>query len=134
MGHVNWLGIRWMMWLGLAVLGLEALVVALFGGLLALFVFLIIDSSGTFVWMWMVKKYWLQETQRPEDDSKTLVEDDSKMLEALRHAGFTTSECERLCLLRRRYMQQGSEQVCEDLSRLKFVRWLVATGKLSEEL
>ena len=134
MRHINWQGHRWMMWLGLAVLGLEALVVALCGGLLALFVFLIIDGSGTFVGMWMAKKWCGQETQRHEDDSKMVVEDDAKTLEVLRHAGFTSSESERLYLLRKHYTKQGDEQACEDLSRLKFVRWLVATGKLREDL
>jgi uncharacterized protein YnzC (UPF0291/DUF896 family) len=130
------------MWLGLAVLGLEVLVVVLYGGLLAFFVFLIIDCSGTFVGMWIVKKWWRQETQRLGNETKILekktwrqeTQGDTKMLEMLRQAGFTASESERLCLLRRHYLQQGSEKVCEDLSRLKFVRWLVTTGKLTEEL
>jgi hypothetical protein len=123
---INWHGYRWKMWLGLAVLVLQALVVVLYGGLLALFVFLIIDSSGTFVGMWIVKKWWRQEAEPVEDDTKTL--------EMLRQAGFTTSESERLCLLRKRYMKQEHELDCEDLSRLKFVRWLVTTGKLTEQL
>lgn len=75
---------------------------------------------------WIVKRGRRQATTHLEDDTKTL--------EMLRQAGFTTSESERLCLLRKRYMQQENEQACEDLSRLKFVRWLVITGKLTDRL
>jgi hypothetical protein len=75
---------------------------------------------------WIVKR-----GQRPATKN---IEDDTKTLEMLCQAGFTTSESERLCLLRKRHMQQENEQACEDLRRLEFVRWLVMTGKLTDRL
>jgi hypothetical protein len=80
--------------------------------------------------MWLNK--WLG--RRGQRQAATHLEVDIKTLETLRQAGFTTSESERLCLLRKRYQQQANEQACADLRRLQFARWLVMTGKLTDRL
>ena len=182
----NCQGYQWMAGLGLTVLLLEVLIVVLRGDLPTLLAFLIVDSSGTLVGLWIVKTGRLktksselqscrsslrEEGMRPhfflennESGSKgtdicqnhevdrtygdrrtpTIIDlekeeakrpkDDTKALELLRQAGFTTTEGDQLCLLRRRYMKQEKEQTSADLNRLKFVRWLVATGKLTDQL
>jgi hypothetical protein len=61
-------------------------------------------------------------------------EDDRDALELLHHAGFTEIESDRLCKLRKRCAKQEENYPLRDLSRLKFVRWLVATGKLTDQL
>ena len=55
-------------------------------------------------------------------------------LEALYRAGFTTLEVVRLAELRRTYLAGELDQAPEDLARLRFARWLVANGRLSEQL
>jgi hypothetical protein len=60
--------------------------------------------------------------------------DHKEGLEALRRAGLTGLEIERLCQLRQAYTQNALEQARVDLSRLKFIRWLVANGRLSEQI
>ena len=55
-------------------------------------------------------------------------------LERLRQDGFTASEIKLLCQLRREYSKQGLDHVSIDLHRLEFARWLVATGKLTDQL
>ena len=55
-------------------------------------------------------------------------------LAALRRAGFTKVEIERLCRLRRVYTENTLDQAHLDLSHLEFIRWLVATGRLSEHI
>ncbi len=54
--------------------------------------------------------------------------------EMLRKAGFTTSEIDRLCRLRREHAENEMDQAPANLRRLEFVRWLVATGKLTDTL
>jgi hypothetical protein len=55
-------------------------------------------------------------------------------LEALFRAGFKTSEITRLAELRRRYIQDEQDQSPADLARLRFIRWLVANGRLTDQL
>ncbi len=55
-------------------------------------------------------------------------------LEMLHRAGFTASEIERLCRLRREHAENEMDQAPADLRRLEFIRWLVATGKLTDTL
>ena len=55
-------------------------------------------------------------------------------LELLCQNGFTASEIERLCRLRRDYSEQEQDRVSADLRRLAFVRWLVTTGRLTDQL
>jgi hypothetical protein len=55
-------------------------------------------------------------------------------LERLRQVGCTESEIEQLCQLRKASLEQELDQVTADLRRLEFVRWLVTTGRLTEQL
>jgi hypothetical protein len=55
-------------------------------------------------------------------------------LEILRRAGFTEAQMNRLSKLRRNLAEEGKYQELIDYRRLQFVRWLVSTGKLTEEL
>ena len=52
--------------------------------------------------------------------------------EALRQAGFSEHEIERLTQLRRDRNELEPSRTSEEYHRLAFVRWLVATGKLSD--
>ena len=52
----------------------------------------------------------------------------------LRKAGFTEAEMNRLSKLRRNLAQEGMYQELIDYRRLQFVRWLVTTGKLTEQV
>jgi hypothetical protein len=54
-------------------------------------------------------------------------------LEALYQAGFTTAEITRLAHLRRMYIQHEQDQTPADLARLRFIRWLVQNGKLTDQ-
>ncbi len=55
-------------------------------------------------------------------------------LETLRRAGFTASEIDRLGRLRRDYAENEMDQARANLRRLEFVRWLVVTGKLTDQI
>lgn len=57
-----------------------------------------------------------------------------KGLEALFRAGFTTVEVTRLAEIRRRYIQGEQDQAPADLAHLRFIRWLVANGRLTDQL
>lgn len=52
----------------------------------------------------------------------------------LRRAGFAGAEIDRLYRLRRAYGKSELDQPPLDLSHLQFVRWLVATGRLTDQL
>jgi hypothetical protein len=52
--------------------------------------------------------------------------------EALRREGFTEHEIEQLTQLRRARTELEISRTSEEYHRLAFVRWLVATGKLSD--
>jgi hypothetical protein len=53
----------------------------------------------------------------------------------LQRSGFSTQAIHRLCGLRRAYTDKGEmDQAPLDLRRLRFVRWLVQTGKLTDRL
>jgi hypothetical protein len=52
--------------------------------------------------------------------------------EALRRGGFTEHEIEQLTQLRRARTKLEISRTSEEYHRLAFVRWLVATGKLSD--
>jgi len=54
--------------------------------------------------------------------------------EALRRGGFTEHEIEQLTQLRRARTKLEISRTSEEYHRLAFVRWLVATGKLSDQL
>lgn len=55
-------------------------------------------------------------------------------LEALYRAGFKTVEITRLAELRRSYLAGEQDQAPADLARLRFIRWLVANGRLSDQV
>lgn len=52
----------------------------------------------------------------------------------LHRAGFVEKEIDRLYHLQQTYRRSELDQPPLDLSRLRFVRWLVATGRLTEQL
>jgi len=52
--------------------------------------------------------------------------------EALRREGFTENEIERLIRLRSDRTELENSRNSAEYHRLAFVRWLVATGKLSD--
>lgn len=54
--------------------------------------------------------------------------------EILRKAGFTEVEMSRLSKLRRNIAEEGRYMELVDYRRLQFARWLVATGKLTEQV
>ena len=53
--------------------------------------------------------------------------------EMLCNVEFTASEIEQLSRLRRDYIEKELLRARAELRRLEFVRWLVSTGKLTEE-
>lgn len=55
-------------------------------------------------------------------------------LEILRRAGLTAREIDRLSSLRRDYAENEMDQTPANLRRLEFVRWLVVTGKLTDQI
>jgi hypothetical protein len=52
----------------------------------------------------------------------------------LRKAGFSEDEMKRLGNLRRVYAAEGKFQEFADYRRLQFVRWLVNTGRLTDQV
>jgi hypothetical protein len=54
--------------------------------------------------------------------------------EMLRKAGITEAQINRLITLRSNLAEEGKYQELIDYRRLQFVRWLVSTGKLSEQV
>jgi hypothetical protein len=52
----------------------------------------------------------------------------------LYQAGFTASEIDRLEKLRQAYAENEHDHISETYRRLEFVRWLVTTGKLTEQI
>lgn len=57
-----------------------------------------------------------------------------KDIQILPEAGFTEAEIRRLSELRRTLAEEGKYLDLLDYRRLEFVRWLVATGKLTEQV
>ncbi len=55
-------------------------------------------------------------------------------LALLRRDGFTEEEMRRLSQLRRDHARLEGCWTAAEYNRLAFVRWLVATGKLSDQL
>jgi hypothetical protein len=54
--------------------------------------------------------------------------------EILRKSGFAEGEVLRLSQLRKDYTEREKRQAVADHRRLEFVRWLVNTGKLSDQI
>ncbi|MBE3558142.1 MAG: hypothetical protein IMW89_02830 [Ktedonobacteraceae bacterium] len=57
-----------------------------------------------------------------------------EQFEFLHQAGFTLLEIRRLTRLRQTYQPDEQDQAPADLARLRFVRWLVETGRLTDQL
>lgn len=55
-------------------------------------------------------------------------------IQILREAGFSGAEVHRLSELRRTLAEECKYLEPADYRRLEFVRWLVATGKLTEQV
>lgn len=55
-------------------------------------------------------------------------------LDLLRRARFSKTEIERLARLRRERAGNKLDQASADRRRLEFVRWLVATGRLTDSI
>jgi predicted HNH restriction endonuclease len=54
--------------------------------------------------------------------------------EILRKGGFAEGEMKRLSQLRKEHHEKERLQAIAEHRRLEFVRWLVTTGKLSEQI
>lgn len=54
--------------------------------------------------------------------------------DVLLQRGFTPTEIDRLCKLRRVHMEEIKRETSTEQRRLEFVRWLVANGKLTDQL
>ncbi|HEV2581678.1 MAG TPA: hypothetical protein VGT44_12565 [Ktedonobacteraceae bacterium] len=55
-------------------------------------------------------------------------------LDRLHAAGFTTREIARLYQFRRMHVANELDRAPVDLARLRFVRWLVENGRLTDQL
>jgi len=60
--------------------------------------------------------------------------DHKKDREILRKVGITEAQMNRLSKLRTNLAEEGKYQELIDYRRLQFVRWLVSTGKLTEQV
>ena len=60
--------------------------------------------------------------------------DHQETYDMLNQAGFTASEIDRLEKLRQAYAENKYDHISETYRRLEFVRWLVTTGKLTEQI
>jgi len=54
--------------------------------------------------------------------------------EILRKGGFAEGEMQRLSKLRQDYTEREKLQATADHRRMEFIRWLVTTGKLSDQI
>jgi hypothetical protein len=54
--------------------------------------------------------------------------------EFLRRNGFAEAEMNRLSRFRRDYNERAKKETAAANRRLEFVRWLVVTGKLTEQI
>ena len=54
--------------------------------------------------------------------------------EILRRGGFAEVEMKRLSQLRRQYTEKEKVQEMANHRRLEFARWLVSTGRLTDQL
>lgn len=60
--------------------------------------------------------------------------DHQETYDLLYQAGFTASEIDRLEKLRQEYAENKHDHMSETYRRMEFVRWLVTTGKLTEQI
>jgi hypothetical protein len=59
--------------------------------------------------------------------------DGQDRLLALRRAGVTEREIQRLCRFRRTYTASLFDWPTDDLARLRFIRWLVVNKRLTDD-
>jgi hypothetical protein len=59
---------------------------------------------------------------------------DEEAFVVLREAGFTVLETDRLIQLRQDYKAGEPDQAPLDYARLRFARWLVTTGRLTDQI
>jgi len=55
-------------------------------------------------------------------------------VQVLRRAGFASTEIDRLYRLHQSYRTSALDQAPLDIKRLEFARWLVKTGRLTEQI
>lgn len=60
-------------------------------------------------------------------------ENNVETLGSLLDLGFTLSQIERLTYLRNVYAEREQKQLLMEQRRLEFARWLVSTGRLTDE-
>jgi len=60
--------------------------------------------------------------------------DYKQVFEMLQKAGFSVPEINRLFKFRRNYRESEMDRPPADRRRLEFARWLVATGRLTEQI
>ncbi len=60
--------------------------------------------------------------------------DYKQVFEMLHKAGFSMTEINRLFKFRRNYRESEMDRPPADRRRLEFVRWLVATGRLTDQM
>lgn len=60
--------------------------------------------------------------------------DEKEALEQLRQAGFTGQDIARFWCIHKTYGQDEMDQAALDKRRLEFARFLVATGRLTEQM
>jgi hypothetical protein len=72
--------------------------------------------------------YWIHDEK---DDLERLRKED---LEQLRKEGFNEYTIARLYQLRSKYGKNEMDQAALDKRRLEFARWLVATGRLTDQI
>jgi hypothetical protein len=80
--------------------------------------------------------YWIHNDR---DDQGRLRQENLERLgkgdlEKLRKEGFTEQAIARLYQLRRTYGRDEMDQAPLDKRRLEFARWLVATGRLTDQI
>jgi len=77
--------------------------------------------------MFFLKRVFIRSTQGPGVSEQ-------ERCNLLRVRGFTRQEIERLQECRRIYLEQSMSLASLTRRRLEFARWLVATGKLTEQV
>lgn len=77
--------------------------------------------------MFFLKRVFIRLTRGPDVSEQ-------EKCNLLRVRGFTRQEIERLQECRRIYLEQSVSLASLTHRRLEFARWLVATGKLTEQV
>jgi hypothetical protein len=78
-----------------------------------------------FLYVLTFYRLWQFEKRKKHMNSK-------ESQKSLSEVGFTSIQVERLTKFRKEYVEKAKHQVSAEQRRLEFVRWLVATGRLTE--